>query len=429
MRRVVFSVFVSLLGAVAPLSAQDAAAAKASPYVSVSGTVTKADAAAKVVSVKSDKGEDTTVKFDERTSFMRIPAGETDVKKATPAESKDIEAGDKVIARVLTADPTGKPARTIIFTKQSDIAQRIQKTQEEWKNATTGLVTSVDAGAKQLKFTTKVPGSPTPKEVALNIAGKVDYQRYNPDSGKYEPGKLEQIKTGDQLRVLGQKNADLSEIKADSIGFGSFKTIGVQVKSIDTAANQISGTETASKKPVVIALRADTSLKKFSDQAALMVAMQLNPSYQQARGGRGGAGGGRGPGGPGGPGGPPAPGGTAGIAPGMPANAPGAPGAGGPGGPGGPGGGRGGFGGGRGRGGMDIGRIIEQQPSITLAELKAGDSIIVTGATGNDAAKLTATALVAGVEPILRAAPSNGADPLAGSWNMGGGGGEGGGGN
>jgi hypothetical protein len=36
-----------------------------------------------------------------------------------------------------------------------------------------------------------------------------------------------------------------------------------------------------------------------------------------------------------------------------------------------------------------------------------------------------AIALVAGVEPILRAAPSSGADPLAGSWNMGGGGGEG----
>ena len=67
--------------------------------------------------------------------------------------------------------------------------------------------------------------------------------------------------------------------------------------------------------------------------------------------------------------------------------------------------------------------MIEMQPTIKLADLKAGDALIVTGALGKDAAKLTATALVAGVEPILRAAPSNGADPLAGSWNMGGGGG------
>ncbi|MES1257170.1 MAG: hypothetical protein ABUS51_02025 [Acidobacteriota bacterium] len=427
MRRVVFSVFASLLAALAPgyapLSAQEA---KASPYVSVAGTVTKSDVAGKVVSIKLDKGEDTTVKYDERTSIMRIPAGETDVKKASPADAKEIEAGDKVIARVLTADPVGKAARTIIFTKQSDIALRRQKTEEEWKNATSGLVTSIDAGAKQIKFTTKVPGSPAPKEVTLDISGKVDYQHYNPDSGKYEPGALDQLKTGDQLRVLGQKNADLTEIKAENIGFGSFKTIGVQVKSIDTAANQITGTETASKKLVVIALRPDTSLRKFSDMAALMVAQQINPSYQQARGGRGGRGGAAGDAPRGGDAGGRGAGAPQGIAPGMPAGAPGAEGAAASGQA---RGGRGGFGGGRGGRGIDVGRIIEQQPSITLAELKAGDSIIVTGATGNDPAKLTATALVAGVEPILRAAPSNGADPLAGSWSMGGGGGEGGGGN
>jgi hypothetical protein len=69
---------------------------------------------------------------------------------------------------------------------------------------------------------------------------------------------------------------------------------------------------------------------------------------------------------------------------------------------------------------MDIGKIIEQQPAIQLADLKPNDAIIVTGATGDDTSKITATALVAGVEPILRAAPSNAPDPLAGSWNMGG---------
>jgi hypothetical protein len=72
---------------------------------------------------------------------------------------------------------------------------------------------------------------------------------------------------------------------------------------------------------------------------------------------------------------------------------------------------------------MDVGRIIEQQPSVQLADLKPGDPIIVIAATTNDPSKLMAVALVAGVEPILRAAPNNGADPLAGSWNIGGGGG------
>jgi len=372
--------------------------AQTSPYVSVSGTVAKVNAKDGSLTVKPDKGDaNTTVKFNEQTTFSIIPAGETDVKKGKPGAPTDVVEGDKVLARVLTADPTGKPARTIYVTKSADLAKLRERTQEEWKTATNGLVTAIEPG--KIKINSKLPGSPAAKEIALDISGKVDYERYNPENGKYEDSNLAAVKVGDQVRVLGQKNADSTEIKAENIGTGSFRTIGVQVKSIDPATKQIMGTETGSKTPIVIALREDTSLKKFTDMAAMMVARQLNPTYQQAGGRRGGgAGGGAEGGGRGG---------------GMPPG-----GAGGEGAPGG-----GGRGGGRGRGAMDVGKIIDQQPTIQLTELKPGDPIIVLGANTKDSGRMVAITLVAGVEPILRAAPNNGADPLAGSWNMGGGGG------
>jgi len=391
MRSVVLPVcFALLLGG--HLSAQ-------SPYVSVIGTVEKVDAKGGVVTVKPDKGDTTTVKFDERTTFSVVPAGETDIKKATPGAPTDVAPGDKVLARVLTADPTGKPARTIIVTKSADLAKFRERTQDEWKTAVNGLVTSIEPG--KIKISSKLAGAPAAKEITLDIAGHVDYERYNPENGKYEASDLAAVKIGDQLRVLGQKNADSTEIKAENIGTGSFRTIGVQIKTIDAAAKQILGTETGSKKPVVIALRSDTELKKFTDMAAMMVARQLNPTYQQAggRGNRSGFGGDRG-------GAPPEgaqAGGDAGAA----------------------GGGRGfgGRGGGRGGRGMDVAKIIEQQPSIELADLKPNDPVIVLAANTKDPARLVAITLVAGVEPILRAAPNSGADPLAGSWNMGGAGG------
>jgi hypothetical protein len=395
--RTVVPVCLIALASLAPSFAQDAAP-KASPYVSVLGTVEKVDMAAKAVTVKPDKSDATTVRYSDLTTFQKMPAGETDTKKATPAEPKDLAPGDRVIARVLTADPTGKPASRILIEKQEELAQRREKTLEEWKTATSGTVTAVDPGV--IRISARVAGSPAPKEIAIQIGPKVEYTHYNPENGKYESGTLADVKVGNQVRVLGEKNADSTQITATDLGTGSFKTIGLQIKTIDAAANQISGIETGSKTPVTITLRADTSLKKFNDMSAMMVARQLNPTYQQAGGGRGNRGGG---------------GGGADAAAGGDAAASG--------GGRGAGGGRGMGGGGRGRGGMDVGKIIEQQPAIQLSELKPGDAIIVTGATGKDSAKLYAIALVAGVEPILRAAPNNGADPLAGSWNMGGGGG------
>ncbi len=371
------------------LSSVAAFSQAASPYVSVLGVVEKVDMAGKVLTVKPPTADATTVKFDERARFLKMAAGETDTKKATPAAATDVAVGDRVIARVLDGRPDGQASRHGLRGKASRSRRAATKTQDEWKTSTSGLVKSIDGRA--VTITARVPGSPAPKDVAVQISPKVDVTRYNPENGKYEASTMAAIKVGDQLRVLGEKNGDSTEIKASDVGVGTFKTMGVLVKTIDTAAKQISGTDTGTKLPVTIRLRADTSLKKFNDMSAMMVARQINPTYQQA-GGRGNRGGG------------------APAADGAGATA---------------GGGRG-MGGGRGGGrGMDIGKIIDQQPSIELADIKPGDALIVNIALGIDAGRSrTRSGWSPVLNRILRAAPNNGPDPLGGGWNMGGGGGE-----
>src|SRR5580704_5507691 len=122
--RTVVPVFLALCASAALSVSALAQDPPKSPYVSVLGIVEKVDTAGKVLTVKPAKADSTSVKFDERTTFLKMPAGETDTKKATPAESTDVAVGDSVIARVLTADPTGKPARSIYIEKQADLAQR-----------------------------------------------------------------------------------------------------------------------------------------------------------------------------------------------------------------------------------------------------------------------------------------------------------------
>ena len=81
--------------------------------------------------------------------------------------------------------------------------------------------------------------------------------------------------------------------------------------------------------------------------------------------------------------------------------------------------GAGGFGGGRGAMRMDPSKLLDQQPTITAADLKPNEPVIITGINGSDPSQITAITLIAGVDPILRAAPNRGPDPLGGSWNFG----------
>lgn len=362
------------------------------PYSRVAGSITAVDATAKVLTVKTTTA-DSSVKYDDKTSFLRMTPGETDTKKATPMKNGEIETGDRILALILNKEPVPPATRIYVFRKE-ELTKRDEKTQEDWATkSVTGIVQSIDASAKSV--TIKVKG----KDVAVDVSGAVNFRRYNADSAKttdLKDSSLAEIAAGDQFRVLGAKNDDGSKIKANAVVTGAFRTVGVVVKSIDAAAGTITGTDAATKKMVVIKVTADTSVKRLQPMFAMMMARQLNPNFQ-APGGRGGG----------------APAGAGGAASGGAAGGPPAgmsQGGGRPGGMGGPGGAR-----------MDTAKMLESQPAIQLAELKAGDALIVYGLATADLAKLNSLNVIAGAEMILTAAPKGGADPLGGAWNFGGG--------
>ncbi len=354
----------------AALADQDATKAPAA-LLSVTGSVIKVDGAAKVIAVKTDKGE-TTVKFDDKTQFLSLSPGETDLTKAGPMKADELAPGDRILARVRSADPTGLPATRAIINRQGDIAKRDARTLEEWRaQSVSGLVGATDAATKTvtLKMRGATPAAPI-REVVIDVSGRVNYERFSAETGKYEPSDVAAIRQGDQIRVLGEKNADVTQVKATAMQTGAFTTIPAQIKSLDAGAMEVSVTNPVTKKPVTITIRNFTVMKRLDEGVAMMMARRLNPTFQAAGGA--GRGGGRG------------------------AES------------------------GRGRGGaMDPARMMEQQPTILIGDLKAGEPLIITGITSADGLKITAISLTAGVDAILRAAPQGGPDPLGGGWNFG----------
>ena len=348
----------------------------------VSGTITAVNAGSNLVTVKTTAGETVELTIGPRSFIRHIPLGETDMTKAEKLAIGDLTAGEEMVATYQpSADNKTKEVRTLVVRTKADIDAMAKKEEDDWrKRGTTGNLAAVDAAAKT--FTMKVGA----KDVTVKPAEKTEYMRYSPDSAKMSDAKassLAELKPGDEVHVLGNKNPDGTEISAEKVIFGSFPQLAATVKSINPGANEMVVQDLATKKQVTIRVIPDSTMKKLPD----MVAQMLARRYGAARGGgEGGDAGGRG----------------AGRGPGR--------GFGGPGGPG-------------GRGG-DIGQILATAPAITLADLKPGDAIMVKTTTGGSSGPATAVTLLAGVEPILTAAPNSTRDIMSG-WNLGGGGGEG----
>ena len=295
---------------------------------------------------------------------------------------------------------------------KTDLAKKHEMDRAEWqKRGIAGTVSAVDAAARKITVTQQ--GN---KTITVVADDKTSYRRYAPDSIHWDdalPGKFDEIRAGDRINALGDKNADGTEIAAQNIVSGSFLTIGGKVVSVDAQNSEIKLNDLTLKKPVSIKVNGDhTTLRRLQPQIAYMLARRLNPTYQVAAGSLG-----TNPGGAGGPGG--APGTTPRIAAeaqraGGPVRTDGQR-QGFPGGQGGPGG-PGGFGGGR---PPDLGQMLERQPVLALNELKPGDALIIYSTQGADRTRLNAITVLAGVEPILEAAPRTfGEANGISSWNL-----------
>ncbi|HXA67835.1 MAG TPA: hypothetical protein VNV82_21930 [Bryobacteraceae bacterium] len=373
-----------------------AAWAQAPAGKSVVGEVSSVDAAAKQFNVKGDDGANYIVVFDGNTSYLRLPLGEKDLKKAEKIGLSDITPGDRLLARGSAAQETKPaPAKTVIIMTKGDVAKKQEHDRAEWqRRGIAGTVMLVNANTKEITINTHGRDA---KSVVIDASGTT-FRSYAADSVRFadtKPSSFADVQLGDTIRALGDKNDDGTRFKAEELVSGSFQTIAAVVVAVDPASGEVKVTDLQTKKPVTVKTNQSSMLRRLDERTAAMLGRRM----------RGDAGG---PGGPGGPGG--AAGGPGG----------GNPGAGGRGessGPGGPGPGGRGFGGGGGGGG-DLQQVLDRSPQLSLAELKKGDALIISSSKASDGSAITAMSLVAGVEPFLAAAPRTAGQVNLGSWNI-----------
>jgi hypothetical protein len=374
--------------------------------VAATGTALKAQAPARFVgtvtaisgttiTVKTDAGDSKQVEIPATAVMKRLAPGQKDLSAAETIHLTDLATGDRVLVK-LDPDATGPTpqALQVVAMKQTDIAQKQQQERDEWqRNGTGGLVKSVDPAAGVVVVTTGA--GPTAKTVTVHITKTTVLKRYAANSIRFadaQPGPLDAIHAGDQFQVLGQKNADGTEITAAEVVSGSFRNISGVVASIDPAASTLTVKDLVTKKNVTVHITPDAEMRRLPDNMAKMIAARL-------KGGTAGAATGGGTMTPAHAEG----GGATGSAPAGAAQN------------GGPGAGQG-----RRNAGGGMSQVLERAPAVKLGELQKGEAVMLVSTEGTN--EVTAIKLLAGVEPLLES-PDASRDLLA-NWSMGSGGAE-----
>jgi transcription antitermination factor NusG len=362
------------------------------------GTVTAVDTASHTVTVKEDKtGTEQEVSVGNTRTLLKVTPGAKDLKNAVRITADDLQVGDRVDVRgtKLPEDPKAITARSVVLMSGRDLQKAHQAEAEAWQHSTTGVVTSVDAAAGKLNITERTPSGIKP--VTVTTAATTAFTRYSPENPNI-PAKSElmQIQPGDRVRIIGTKNEDGSAIAAEKIYSGAFRTVNGTVSSISPDGKSITIKDLATKKPVEIALNDQTEIRKLPPMMAMMLARRFNPNFRHTPGGGGSQGEERAGGN--GEGAAPAaersgPQGDGSRAWGVRAGSP-----------------------------PDVAQMIQRLPAISTSDLKEGDAVVVSGvAVGEGGSRLQATSIIAGVEPILQAAParSGGGQAMGGDWGLG----------
>jgi hypothetical protein len=371
------------------------------------GAIQSVSAGEKKIVLISDAKETWTITANEGARIVQIEPGVTDMTKAKPVELSAFAAGDRMLA-VGEADAAAKTikARTLVLMSSKSISDKNSREQAAWRTrSTSGIVKSVDAEKGEVVITARAGMNET-KEWTVPVAASTSLMRYADASINFadaKPAKLSDVRAGDQLRVLGDKDATASSIKTEAVVFGSFKTMAGEVVSANAATGELVLNDLETKQKITIKIIQATNIRRM-------------PSFPGMGGmgmggmGMGGMGGGRGQGAPSGApasGAPPAAGQGAPPQGGRPAGA----------GPAGPGGG---FGGRM----PDMASMLERLPVVPFTEVKPGDAVLLSATRPAAGTAPVAFRLVAGMDFLLRA-PSNQVSAVVASWNLDGGGGMG----
>ena len=339
------------------------------------GTVTAIDTANGKIIVKTDAGNSVTFSTNDRTTVRRLPPGQTSIANAEKITLADIKVSDRVLVPGGVADVQTAARQVIVMASEAIAAKRDQDKSEWQTRGINGRITALNQEKKEI--TVQARGGSGAEIITVKAPGNAKILRYAPDSLRStdaKAGAFTDFRVGDQIRILGSRSADGKTVTAEEIVSGTVARAFGTITDINTKANEITIKNSQTGQTFTVVLGKNSVVKRLPAEVAQNLAQrrerrqqrrqtqaestgaQTENQGQRRRERRNGENRER-----------------------RPADANNAQ---------------------RPRGGLQ--QMLEAQPAITIADLKKGDALMVTGTQGADASRLTAVNIISGDAELMQ---------------------------
>lgn len=311
----------------------------ASAQSRVLGEVVAIDVSAKRLSLKTASGEQVTIECDEKTAYRRVPAGETTLDKAITISLTDIGVGDRVIARGnVKAASKVVLARGLIVINQNEITQKKERERDEWLRR--GIEGVVSVTKPETGEVTLLTRAPEGERTIVIATSGSNIRRYAPDSIKFSDATSSSVA---EIKV-GDRFRALGDKSSDG---DSFKAEEVVFGSFRTVGGFITAVDASSGEITIndIPTKQPLTIAVNKDSILRRLSPALVKSMVESSSGSAA---------------------------------------------------------GKGAGGAELQQTIEQQPPISVADLKVGDGILASSTRGTTPSRVSAIVLTAGVENFLK---------------------------
>lgn len=328
------------------------------PLQAIIGEVINIDLSSRQIQVKKNDGSTLIVIFADNTVFSRVPPGEQTLKEAIKISPSEINKDDRLYARgVFSEDSRSVTARSVIIMAQTDILLKQERERSEWrKRGIAGKVTAISLPTQEITLLVSTREGKKSITIEAN-SSSVRFRRYAPDSIKFDntiPSSFSELKVGDQLRSLGERSADGARFKPEEIVFGSFRTLGGTVTAISNQTGEITINPVSGGQPLIVTVGENSMMRRILPEVASAIVRQVTNTAASKT----------------------TPKAVSSTATPVVGNS-------------------------VAKTSGDLQEDIERSPILNLAELKAGDMVLITTGNINQAMPVKAAVFLSGVESVL----------------------------